>query len=161
MNDTPEQDPRADRIERAESVIQHHTLGAVGVGFLPIPGLDLAALVALQLNMLRAIGEVYEQPLVESLGRSLIASLVGGIAPLSSVSLIKTIPVIGTVIGSVSAPALTGASTYALGRVFVLHFESGGTFLSLDPDQVRAHYEAEFARGRAAMREQVFRNIKP
>ena len=74
---------------------------------------------------------------------------------------LKFVPVVGSLLAAVSAPAFTGASTYALGRVFVLHFESGGTFLTLDPDKVRAHYEAEFARGQAMVREQTFRNIRP
>ena len=154
-------EPAPDRVERSEELIQRHTLGAVGIGLLPVPGLDMAALVALQLNMLRALGDLYEQPLVDSLGRSIIASLIGGIAPLTSLSVLKFIPVIGTLLASISAPVFTGASTYALGRVFVLHFESGGTFLSLDPDKVRAHYEAEFARAQQLVREQRFRNIRP
>lgn len=154
-------EPPPDRIERSEELIQRHTLGAVGIGLLPVPGLDMAALVALQLNMLRGLGDLYEQPMVDSLGRSIIASLIGGIAPLTSLSVLKFIPVVGTLLASISAPVFTGASTYALGRVFVLHFESGGTFLSLDPDKVRAHYEAEFARAQQLVREQRFRNIRP
>ena len=56
---------------------------------------------------------------------------------------------------------LTGASTYAVGRVFIQHFESGGTFLTLDPDKVKAHYRAEFERGEQLMRDDAFRDAKP
>jgi hypothetical protein len=42
------------------------------------------------------------------------------------------------------------ASTYAVGRVFIQHFESGGTFLDFDPDKVRAHFEAEFKKAQTA-----------
>lgn len=162
--ESPDQPPRASaeqRLADCEPLIHKHVAGAVAVGFLPLPLLDMAALVAVQLSLIRSIGERYGCQLSEDLGRSLIASLVGGVATVSSASLIKTIPIVGTLLGSLSAPVLAGASTYALGRVFVLHFESGGTFLSLDPDEVRAHYEAEFVKGQSLMRDQAVRKIRP
>ena len=47
-------------------------------------------------------------------------------------------------------PALAGASTYAVGKVFVQHFESGGTFLNFDPEDVRDYYAEQFEKGKAA-----------
>ena len=41
-------------------------------------------------------------------------------------------------------PAFNAAATYALGRVFIQHFECGGTILDLDPDKVREHFRREF-----------------
>ena len=42
----------------------------------------------------------------------------------------------------------SGAYTWALGRVFIQHFESGGTFLNFDAEKVREHFKAEFEEGR-------------
>jgi hypothetical protein len=39
---------------------------------------------------------------------------------------------------------MAGVTTTALGRVFSQHFEVGGTLLSMDAKQIRAHFEAEF-----------------
>jgi len=36
-----------------------------------------------------------------------------------------------------------------VGKVFVQHFESGGTFLSFDPEKVRSHFEEELKMGKA------------
>ena len=36
-------------------------------------------------------------------------------------------------------PVIAGAA-YAVGKVFIQHFASGGTFLTFDPEKVRAHY---------------------
>jgi hypothetical protein len=33
-------------------------------------------------------------------------------------------------------------------KVFIQHFESGGTFLDLDPDKVREYFKAQFEEGR-------------
>lgn len=149
------------RVAEGERLIEKHVVAAVAVGFVPVPFVDLAALMAVQLNMLRGLGELYGESMSEQILRSLLASLAGGLVPLSSVSLLKSIPMIGSVLGGASAPVLTGAATYAVGRVFVQHFESGGTFLSLDPDRVRAHYKAEFERGEQLVREDAFRDAKP
>ena len=57
---------------------------------------------------------------------------------------VKTIPVVGTTIGVITMPTLSVATTCALGRVFIQHFETGGTFLDLDPEKLREHFRAEF-----------------
>jgi hypothetical protein len=40
-----------------------------------------------------------------------------------------------------------GASTYALGKVFIQHFESGGTFLDFDPEKVKEHFATLYKEG--------------
>ena len=42
----------------------------------------------------------------------------------------------------------SGASTWALGKVFIQHFESGGTFLDFNPEKVREYYKVQFEEGR-------------
>ena len=44
-------------------------------------------------------------------------------------------------------PIFTGATTYAIGKSFMMHFESGGTFLDFDPAKVRAYFRQEFEKG--------------
>ena len=53
-------------------------------------------------------------------------------------------PVVGTFLSTFVEPAAAAASTYALGHVFLQHFESGGTLLNLDPDAMRQHYYEEY-----------------
>jgi len=38
--------------------------------------------------------------------------------------------------------------TYVMASVFIQHFESGGTFLDLDPEAVREHFMREFEEGK-------------
>ena len=45
-------------------------------------------------------------------------------------------------------PVFAGASTYAIGKVFIQHFESGGTFLDFEPAKVRAYFSQQFDKGR-------------
>ena len=40
----------------------------------------------------------------------------------------------------VEADVAGAASTWAVGQVFTQHFETGGTFLTFDPERMKAHY---------------------
>jgi uncharacterized protein (DUF697 family) len=127
-----------------EKIVRNHIIGAMAIGLIPIPLADMAALTGIQLNMLRKLGNAYDVPFSKDTGKNIIASLVGGSIPAFSsgalASFVKTVPIVGQTIGVLTMPALAGATTYAIGKVFIQHFASGGTFLNFDPDQVRDYY---------------------
>jgi hypothetical protein len=54
-------------------------------------------------------------------------------------------------VGVLAMPALAGASTYAVGKVFELHFASGGTFLNFNPKSVQQHYEQHLSSAKTAL----------
>lgn len=143
---------REHRHAAAEHVLRQYTLGAMAVGLVPIPFVDLAALVALQLKMLHSLAGTYDIEFKADIGRSAIASLVGSTAsttlsPTLAASLAKLVPGIGQTLASGSAVLLNGAATYAVGKVFIQHFAAGGTFLSFDPEAVRDYFEAQLQEG--------------
>jgi len=45
-------------------------------------------------------------------------------------------------------PVVSGAFTYAIGKVFIQHFASGETFLTFDPEKVRDYYTEMFEEGK-------------
>ncbi len=141
----------ADSDKDADKILRNHVLGAMGVGLIPMPLVDLVALTGVQVNMLRKLAKTYNIPFSQDKVKNLLASLIGGSIPVTFsnavASLIKSIPVIGQTTGAVAMPILAGATTYAVGRVFVQHFASGGTFLNFDPEAVRDYYEAMFKEG--------------
>jgi uncharacterized protein (DUF697 family) len=132
-------------------LIKKHALGAAGVGLIPMPALDFVALTGVQVNLLRKLSDFYGVSFTEEIGKKVIGALAGGYAPvalaLPVASLLKAIPVIGQTTGILAMSAVGGASTYAVGKVFVQHFESGGTFLNFDPAAVREYYREQFKEG--------------
>ena len=60
----------------------------------------------------------------------------------------KSIPVIGPWLGGTSVTLVAGASTYVIGRVFAQHFDSGGTFLTLDPVEAKRAYSEGLDKGK-------------
>lgn len=140
------------REERLEKLSRNHVLASMGVGLIPLPLVDMVALMGIQLDMLRRIAAEYDIPFRQDVGKSIIMSLMGGFLPVTLgwtiASMIKFIPLIGQTTGAVTMPVISGASTYAIYKVFVRHFESGGTFLDLNPSKVKSYFSEQFTKGK-------------
>ena len=144
--------PTLDRETQALAIVKTHVPWAIGGGVLPIPGVDLAAVVAVQLRMLSKLADHYGVPFKRDAAKSVVVSLLGDVLGTTLagglVSLVKFVPVLGTAVGIAALPALAGAVTYAIGKVFVAHFETGGTFLDLDPKKVKGYFQEEFEKAK-------------
>jgi uncharacterized protein (DUF697 family) len=141
-------DRRASLREKADRIVQTHVVWAVGAGLVPVPLLDIAAVTGIQLDMLKQLCSLYQVRYTESQGKSWVASLSGSILARMGASVIKSVPVIGSILGGVSMSALSGAATYALGRVTAAEFEQGGDFETADLEKAREAYADELERGK-------------
>jgi uncharacterized protein (DUF697 family) len=142
-----------DREAGSRGVIKKHVLISMGVGAVPIPFVDVAAVTGVQLSMISKLAKVHGVQFAEDLGKSLLAALVGGLGSKALVtsflgSAIKAIPVVGSAIGAVTFPAFAGATTYAVGKVFDKHFEQGGTMLDFKPADVKDYFSEELDKGK-------------
>lgn len=131
-----------------DPIIRNHIVWAMGAGLIPLPIADVAAVSAVQLDMIKQMSRVYSVDFNEMQGKSLITTLVGSSMARVGASAIKLIPGVGSIVGSVAMPVLSGASTFALGQVFKQHFETGGTFLDFDVDRLRKYYSEQFEKGK-------------
>ena len=141
------------REQRALVLVKKYVPWAAGAGVLPMPGIDLALIMGVQMRMLAKLSAQYDVPFRESAAKSTLAALMAGLVQYSLsghiASAFKIVPVAGPLLGIAVLPALAAASTLAIGKVFITHFESGGTFLEFDPKKVQDHFRAEFERARA------------
>lgn len=141
---------KEDKQSKTIEVIKNHVGFALGAALTPVPGVDLLAVSAVQLNMMRTIAKIYGVSFIDSLGKNIVSAVVGSSAARLGASLIKAIPGVGTIIGELSMPALSGASTYALGKVVANHFQRGGTLEDLDLKNAKKVYETELENGKKA-----------
>ncbi len=116
-------------------------------GLVPVPVLDVVAVGGLQLQMLRRLSQIYDVPFTENRGKALIAALAGCMIPATSgigaASAMKFVPVLGTLTAAFVMPALSAGATYAIGKAFIQHFESGGTLLDFNPPDYREFVKAQ------------------
>jgi uncharacterized protein (DUF697 family) len=134
--------------KEAERIINEHILWSMGAGLVPVPLLDIAAVSAIQLDMLKQLCTHYEVKYSESEGKVFLSALTGSIAAKIGANALKLIPGIGSVIGGISMSIVSGASTYALGQVAINHFEHNGTFTNFDLDAAKRAFEGHFERGK-------------
>lgn len=147
MNDF--KDLKKERDKHAETIIRNHILFSMGAGAIPVPVADVLAVSASQLDMIRQLCKVYDVDFHETQGKAIVSALTTAtLARLGAGSLTKMIPVVGSVVGSVANAIMSGASTYALGQVFKVHFETGGTILDFDTDRLKKMYREQFEKGK-------------
>ena len=137
----------------ALKTVKKYMWWSMGAGLIPVPFVDWAAVSGVQFKMIADLAKVYGVPFKEERVKAIIGSLAGFLLPHSLAfgmigSGIKAIPVIGALAGAPAMAVFCGAYEWALGRVFIQHFESGGTFLDLDPEAVKEYFRAQFEEGK-------------
>lgn len=134
--------------DEAEKIMRTNVAWSIGAGIVPIPVLDILAVTVIQLDMLKQLCRVYEVNYSESSGKAWLSTLTGSTLARFGASMIKAIPGIGSLIGGISMPVLSGASTYAIAQVAIRHFESGGNLLDIDFTKIKDIYEEFFKKGK-------------
>lgn len=139
------------RNQRANEVIKEHVIGALSLGLLPVPVVDLVIITVIQLRMLRQLSALYGVPYSRPLARMAIGMVLGALVPVKTTvlaaSLLKLIPGFGSLIAGSTSSVTAGAIVYASGRVFVGHFEKGGNLVDFEIDRVREALHEGFAEG--------------
>lgn len=150
--DVPDQMTPKERIAKANNIVKNRMIASVGAGLIPFPLVDVVALTGIQVDTVRALAKLYSVKFSKDAGKTAISCLTGALFPVATgpwlSSLAKSVPVVGQIVGTLSMPVVAGAATYAVGKVFIQHFESGGTFLTFDPEKVKGYFQEEFEKGK-------------
>ena len=136
----------------ADAIIKSHmTYSALG-GAIPVPLLDLGAVAAIQVDMLKQLAKTYDVELDARSTRTFVTAalttLVGRAAARVGASLLKVVPVVGWAAGGVAQAAITASATYAVGRVFARLFREGRSLDTLTAESVRDELRAQFEEGK-------------
>ncbi len=130
-----------EREQLAAKLVNRFALWSGAAGLIPVPVVDIVTVAGVQLQMLRRISQVYGIAFSENRGKALIASVAGSLIPASSglgaASALKAVPIFGTLTSGLVMPVLSAGATYAIGKAFIHHFESGGTLLDFNPPDYR------------------------
>lgn len=140
----------------AQNIVKNNIISSMASGLIPIPLFDIISLTNVQFHMIQTLAEHYEVP-VDNISRSLITSLISGTLPVVSVlgagSILKSIPGIGSLAGSGSVSVISGAISYAVGQVFIRHFEQGGTLKDFDSSSAKDYFLEQFQSGKVVVQD--------
>lgn len=154
MNATEEKTERVPSVsnKQVRQLVREHMIAAFAAGLVPFPIIDIAIMSGVQLNLVRKLAGAYGVPFSKNAGKGILGALAGGVLSASAGpalgGLLKAIPVLGTTFGIVSMPTLSSAATYAIGRLFIEHFESGGTLLTFNTKKTAAAFRRYFKTGK-------------
>ena len=132
----------------AENIVRNHVIWACAAGAVPVPFVDLAAVTAIQLDMLKQLASHYDIPYSEEEGKAWVAALSSSIMARVGGNMLKMIPVVGSLVGGVSMSIMSGASTYAVGQISIRHFESRGSFDDLDIKKAKKDFDKAYEEGK-------------
>ncbi len=137
-----------EKTDKIDIIIKEHVLTAMGAGAIPVPVADIAAVSAVHLNLIKTLTTEMSGHYSEIKGRALLSALVTGTAARAGASFIKLLPGIGTIIGMASQIILSGAVTYAIGRVLVSAYSRGETLDTISGDSVKEEFMTLLKKGK-------------
>jgi uncharacterized protein (DUF697 family) len=119
------------KAKELSDIIKQHALAATGIAFIPVPGLDVAAVVAniwvMYARINDAVGVSFGENVLKSIASGVVANLVSAIpaATLGLVagSILKFIPGLGTIGGIAVEAAANVAMLYVAGKVYLKSLE--------------------------------------
>src|SRR5262245_50550881 len=142
----------------ASSIVTRHTLLAAAAGLIPVPLVDLAAITAIQIDLLKQLAQVFGRDYTTMSGTAFASALTTSTLATIGASVVKALPGVGSLIGGVSMSVLAGASTYGVGQVAIEIFASGKSLDQVDVETVKEAYKRAFNQGKGVVTEMQQKN---
>jgi uncharacterized protein (DUF697 family) len=124
-------------------IVRRYMAMSAGAALIPFSGVDVAALAGIHIALIKELCEHYDIDFTEHTARNVLIGVAGSIVPgtVGSIlgrKILSMLPVANAVFGWVLMSAGSAAFSYGIGRLFIEHFEGGGTLLSLDHRRLHA-----------------------
>jgi uncharacterized protein (DUF697 family)/predicted GTPase len=127
--------------EALPHIVAYSSLAATA-GAIPIPWVDMLALLPIQSRMIYHLARFYGQPLSAGRFLELAGTLgLGAAVRQGTRELMKLIPYVGSVAGAV----LAGASTFALGKAFCFYYSAVHQGHVPQPEDLRRYYHEQLS----------------
>jgi uncharacterized protein (DUF697 family) len=139
---TPPSDNSTSNQAAAAAVIKRYATYSAVTGLIPLPVIDAVVLTGIQVKMISALAQVYQKPFSDDAVKSYATAIVAGVLPVSPIAgaairAVRYIPFIGPLMGIAVVPAFASALTWAVGKVFANHFESGKDLFNVDINDMK------------------------
>ncbi len=131
-------------------IVGYSTL-AGSAGAMPVPIVDLVLLSGIQSRMVYHLAQLYGQPLTAPRFLEIASTLgLGMLLRQGSRLLLKYVPYVGPVLGTMASSALASASTFALGKAFCFYYQAVHQGHVPQPEELRRYYRGQLTRAEQA-----------
>lgn len=112
---------------KAKQAVRDHVLLSGSAMVIPVPLLDMAAEAAIQVRMVKRLAEIYGVDFGEERAKTLVVAALGGFsAGWAAGNLLRYASFATYFTNFWPSAILSAAITYAIGQVFIHHFDKGG-----------------------------------
>lgn len=144
----------------AARIVRKHVAWSAAAGIVPLPIVDAGLVSVVQLAMIRDLAALYGVPFSHTRAKVVVTALVGGLGSTVAGRMVQSrwvraIPGIGQWMSVMTVPVFAATVTYAIGKVFVRHFEKGGTLAKFNPEGVREYFAQKLREGRGVIKSMV------
>lgn len=139
---------------KAERIIKKSTISSMAAGAVPVPIIDVALVMGIQMKMLQQLCEVYEVNYSTEKMNAWIASILSGTLLMRfGGSALKTMPGLGWLAGGATLALTSGASTFAIGNIAMGYLAEGQSFVEMDAKKAKEEFKKEFEKGKAFVKD--------
>jgi uncharacterized protein (DUF697 family) len=140
---------------RADNIVIDGVFMAFWLGLIFTLLVSSLLVVAVQLKMINELCSEYGVKFSKQVGNAMIASLMGWL--LTGIfgqvgTILAKLTLLEVLGGRTGLAIVSGAATYAIGRVFIQHFESGGTLLDFDAEKSKNYYLEMYEEGKKVVK---------
>jgi uncharacterized protein (DUF697 family) len=122
------------RHDAALQIVRRYVWASAAIGIVPLPGLDVTMTAGVHIALIKALTEHYGSTFSDHAARNIVFAIGASLLPatIGSVASRRLLKILPPGVGTIAQMASAGAASYALGRVMMAHFETGGTLDSFD-----------------------------
>jgi uncharacterized protein (DUF697 family) len=138
--------------EDADALIKRYALYGTATGLIPTFGLDVAALTAVQVKMIKDLADIYGYDIDDQMVRTTITTgvtaLIGRLVTGLATSLTKAIAPLKFLVGGATQAALSGFMTAEIGKIYQARLSSGQNPSDITVSEIINHVVAQVQEGK-------------
>lgn len=121
----------------AMKIVRRYAATSAAAGLISVPVLDVTALGGVHVALIKRLTEYYGAEFSEHTARNIVIAIAASLVPGAIGSILgnralRMLPYVSHAAGLLTMSAFSAAASYALGLVFIRHFEGGGTLDSFN-----------------------------
>jgi uncharacterized protein (DUF697 family) len=127
----------------AMKIVHRYMVYSAGAGLIPLAGLDVTVLAGIHVSLIKQLCDYYEVEFSEHTARPVLVAILASMIPGTLGSLVSRrtlalLPFVTHVVGLAGMSAFSALVSYGLGKIFIRHFESGGTLRNFDVEHLKS-----------------------
>jgi len=139
---------KSQTLARAENIINRHIIWAMASGAFPVHYVDAIGVMFIQNDMIKQLSKLYGFDYSENIGKSIVASIISSSTAKGISMIFKKFKAVDRILMAI----LSGAFTYAVGRLILSNYEQGIALIDIDMKKGEELFDEFFEQGKEILK---------